>query len=390
VTERLYYTHPYLCDFTAQVIDSAGNKIYLDRTAFYPASGGQPSDTGTLGASRVLEVIDEDHRIAHVLEGDAPSGTVAGRIDWDRRFDHMQQHSGQHLLSAVLHELFNVPTVSFHLGSDYLTIDVEASSLDSRQVEQAQDRANAIVFENRPIQISFEEQTAELGLRKASEREGVLRVISIEGIDRSACGGTHVRSTAEIGPVQIRKLEKMRGNIRIEFLCGWRAIRRARADYACLAEAAKTFSCGLDEVPQMVNATVNRAQEIEKARKKICIEVAQYRGRELYGSTEPRADGFRRLEQRIDLGDDARAIAAAFTAGERAVYLAVSEAPPALLLAVSKDSGLNAGDIVKAAVSAQGGRGGGNAMLAQGSVPSREALDRALSDIQSRAMIAAR
>jgi alanyl-tRNA synthetase len=390
VTERLYYNDPYMRDFSAHVVGSAGNRVYLDCTAFYPASGGQPFDIGTLGASRVVEVIDEDDRIAHVIEGEPPSGAVAGRIDWDRRFDHMQQHSGQHLLSAVLHELFNVPTVSFHLGSDSSTIDVESPPFEERQLEQAQDRANAIVFENRPIQISFEEQSAELGLRKASEREGVLRVISIEGIDRSACGGTHVRSTAEIGSVQIRKLEKIRGDLRIEFLCGWRAIRRARADYVALAEASKMFSSRLDEVPQMVSAALSRAQDLEKARKKTSIELAQYRGRELYGSTAPDAEGFRRLEQRIELGDDARALAAAFIAGEKAVYLAVSENPPAFLLAASKDSGLNAGDIVKAAVSAQGGRGGGNAMLAQGSVPSREALDRALSEIQSRAMRAAR
>jgi alanyl-tRNA synthetase len=390
VTERLYYTDPYVRDFNAQVIDSAGNRVYLDRTAFYPASGGQPFDTGTLGASRVVEVIDEEDRIAHLIEGDPPSGRITGCIDWDRRFDHMQQHSGQHLLSAVLHELFNVPTVSFHLGPDYSTIDVESPSIDERQLEQAQDRANAIVFENRPIQITFEQQSVELGLRKASEREGVLRIISIEGIDRSACGGTHVRSTCDIGPVQIRKLERIRGNLRIEFLCGWRAIRRARADYAALAEAAKMFSSRLDEVPQMVNVALNKAQELEKARKKISIELAQFRGRELYGTATPSADGFRRVEQRIELGDDARAIAAAFTGGEKAVYLAVSDNPPALLLAASKDSGLNAGEIVKAAVTAQGGRGGGNAVMAQGSVPSREALDRALAEIQSRAMIAAR
>jgi alanyl-tRNA synthetase len=390
VTERLYYTDPYMRDFSALVVDSAGNRVYLDRTAFYPASGGQPFDTGTLGASRVVEVIDEEDRIAHVIGGDPPSGRITGCIDWDRRFDHMQQHSGQHLLSAVLHELFNVPTVSFHLGPDYSTIDVESPSLDERQLEQAQDRANAIVFENRPIQITFEQQSAELGLRKASEREGLLRIVSIEGIDRSACGGTHVRSTSEIGPVQIRRLEKIRGNLRIEFLCGWRAIRRARADYAVLAEAAKMFSCRLDEVPQLVNTALNKAQELEKARKKISIELAQYRGRELYGTATPGADGFRRVEQCIELGDDARAIAAAFTAGEKAVYLAVSDNSPALLLAASKDSGLNAGEIVKTAVTAQGGRGGGNAVLAQGSVPSREALDRVLAEIQSRAMRAGR
>jgi alanyl-tRNA synthetase len=384
VTERLYYTDPYLRDFDARVIDLAGERIYLDRTAFYPSSGGQPFDIGTIGGARVVEVIDEEDRIAHVVEGDPPSGRVTGRIDWDRRFDHMQQHSGQHLLSGVLHDLFDIPTVSFHMGAESSTIDVVAASLDDGRLEQAEDRANAIVLENRPIHISFEEQSADLGLRKASEREGVLRIISIDRLDRSACGGTHVRTTGEIGPVQIRKLEKIRGNIRVEFLCGWRAIHRSRADYLALAEAAKMFSSRLEEVPQMVNAALGKAQEIEKLRKKLSIELAQYHGRELYAETAAGGDSYRRVEQRAELGDDTRTLAAAFTAGTKAVYLAVSENPPAFLLAISKDSGLNAGEIVKSAVSVRGGRGGGNPTLAQGSVPSRDALDAALDEVRSR------
>lgn len=390
MTDRLYYTDPYLRRFEAQVVDTAGNKIYLDRTAFYPSSGGQPFDTGSIGGRRVVEVVEEDDRIAHVIDGDAPAGAITGEINWDRRFDHMQQHSGQHLLSAVLHDLFDIPTLSFHLGEESSTIDVGAPSLDETQLEKAQDRANAIVFENRPIRISFEQQSAELGLRKASEREGLLRIISIENADRSACGGTHVRSTGEIGPVQIRKLEKIRGNVRIEFLCGWRAIRRSRSEYRALAEAARLFSSRLDEVPEMVKAQIERAQEFEKSRKKLVIELAQYRGKDLYATTAPDSAGYRRVEQRLPLGDDARTIALAFTAGDKSVYLGVSENPPAFLLAASKDAGINAGEIVKAAVTVHGGRGGGSATLGQGSVPSRDRLDPALAEIQSRAMRADR
>lgn len=390
MTGRLYYTDPYLRRFEARVVETAGSRVYLDRTAFYPASGGQPHDTGTLGDARVVEVVDEDDRIAHVIEGEAPSGAVAGEIDWERRFDHMQQHSGQHLLSAVLHDLFGLPTLSFHLGEESSTIDVGAASLNQAQLEQAQDRAAGIVFENRPIAISFEEQSADLALRKASEREGLLRIVSIQNVDRSACGGTHVRSTGEIGPVQIRKLEKIRGNVRIEFLCGWRAIRRSRAEYRALAETAKLFSSRLDEVPEMVKAQLEKAQEFEKSRKKLAIELAQYRGRELYAATAPDIAGYRRVEQRVPLGDDARTLALIFTAGEKAVYLGVSQDPPAFLLAASKDAGIDAGEIVKAAVTALGGRGGGSATLGQGSVPSRDRLDAALAEIQSRAMSAAR
>jgi alanyl-tRNA synthetase len=382
VTDRLYYTDPYLRRFEAQVVDTAGNRIYLDRTAFYPSSGGQPFDSGTVGGCSVLEVVDEEDRIAHIMDGEVPSGVVTCEIDWERRFDHMQQHSGQHLLSAVLHDSYDIPTLSFHLGEESATIDIQASALDEIRLDEAQDRANAIVFENRAITISFEQQSADLALRKASDREGLLRIVSIGNIDRSACGGTHVRSTGEIGPVQIRKLEKIRGNVRIEFLCGWRAIRRSRSEYRALAESAKLFSSRLDEVPTMVKAQIEKAQEFEKSHKKLAIELAQYRGKELYAATAPDAGGYRRVEQRLPLGDDARTIALAFTAGERAVYLGVSEDPPAFLLAASKDAGIHAGEIVKAAVTKHGGRGGGSVMLAQGSVPARELLDPALAEIQ--------
>ena len=382
MTDRLYYTDPYLRRFEAQVVDTAGNRIYLDRTAFYPASGGQPFDTGIIGGRLVLEVLDEEDRIAHVMDGEVPSGAIPCEIDWERRFDHMQQHSGQHLLSAVLHDSYSIPTLSFHIGEESSTIDVQAPSLEETLLDEAQDRANAIVFENRPIGISFERQSSDLSLRKASEREGLLRIVTIENIDRSACGGTHVRNTGEIGPVQIRKLEKIRGNVRIEFLCGWRAIRRSRSEYRALAEAARLFSSRPDEVPMMVKGQLDKAQEFEKSRKKLAIELAQYRGKELYAATAPDAGGYRRIEQRLPLGDDARTLALAFTAGEKAVYLGISENPPAFLLATSKDAGIHAGEIVKAAVTKHGGRGGGNATLGQGSVPSRDLLDPALAEIQ--------
>src|SRR5207244_1911109 len=183
-----------------------------------------------LGGVAVREVIDEDDRIAHLLESPLQAGEVEGRIDWNRRWDHMQQHTGQHLLSAVLIELFQIPTVSFHMGAAVSTIEVTAAALDPKKLEQAEERCAEICAEARPVLISFEDSTAELGLRKASARSGTLRIVTIDSLDRSACGGTHVRNTAEVDPILLRKLEKIRGNVRIEFVCGLRAVRQARSD----------------------------------------------------------------------------------------------------------------------------------------------------------------
>jgi alanyl-tRNA synthetase len=379
MTERLYYHDSYLSRFSARVVhrSSDGLRVYLDRTAFYPDSGGQPHDTGSLGNARVLEVVDEDDRIAHITDIPVEGLEAACCVDWPRRFDHMQQHSGQHLLSAVLVELFNIPTVGFHLGADVSAIDVAAPSLTAGQILAAEARTNEIVFENRPLSVSFHESGQELGLRKASEREGTLRIVSIGDYDRSACGGTHVRATGEIGPVFLRKLDKAHGNARIEFVCGGRAVRRARADFDALSRTAKVVSAALDETPVVVAAQFEAAQAAEKTRRRMASDLARYRGAELYQSTQADECGLRRYVHRAAKGaidEELRATAQSFTANPRAVFLAAVEEPPAFLYAVSQDSGIHAGNAVKAALAAVGGRGGGTALLAQGGAPSREAL----------------
>jgi alanyl-tRNA synthetase len=391
MTERLYYHDPYLTSFTAQIADVSedGHRVYLDRTAFYPSSGGQPYDTGTLNGVPVLDVVDEENRVAHVLQSALPVRAVEGCIDWTRRLDHMQQHTGQHLLSAVLEELYSIPTISFHLGQESSTIDVSVPQVTAEQIVEAERRANEIVMENRAIVVTFEDAAVVQGLRKASDRSGTLRIVSIEGIDRSACGGTHVRSTASIGPIAIRKLDKIRGNVRIEFLCGRRALDRARADFEKLNETARQLSASLDDVPQLVAALNTRAQDLDKARRKVAIELAAFQGKHLYAETLAGDNGIRVVVKRQPKGaidDELKSLAQGFTSGDKAVFLAVFEQPPALMLAASKDSGVNAGDLMKKALAAAGGRGGGNAQLAQGSVPSPDALDavlRSLSDLSA-------
>ena len=385
MTERLYYDDCYLHEFQARVVETAddGRRVYLDRTAFYPTSGGQPFDVGTIGGIAVREVVDEEDRIAHVVEAPVAAGDVAARIDWERRFDHMKQHTGQHLLSAVLIELFNIPTLSFHMGAVSSSIEVGAPQIDAARMERAEERCAEIVAEARPVLISYEESTADLGLRKASARSGTLRIVSIERLDRSACGGTHVRSTAEIGPVLLRKLEKIRGNVRIEFVCGLRAVRRARQDFRTLSEISRLVSVPFDETPALVAAQVEKAKSLEKSSARLAAELAKREGAELYAATTADPAGIRRATERGAIDDAIRARAQAFVAGSKAVFLAVSENPPSVLLAASADSGVHAGDRVKAAVTAAGGRGGGNAGLAQGSVPDAKALAGVVEKLNS-------
>jgi alanyl-tRNA synthetase len=389
VTERLYYTDSYLHEFRARVTGRSddGRRIYLDRTAFYPASGGQPHDTGAIAGVQVVEVEDEGERIAHIMAAalDAnEADEVDCRIDWDRRFDHMQQHSGQHLLSAVFVERFGIATASFHLGQESSTIDLDTAALDPARVLDAERRANEAVCENRPLAVSFGDAAETCDLRKPSERAGTLRIVSIEGLDRSACGGTHVGRTGEIGPILLRKLERIRNTVRVEFLCGGRAVGRARADFDALSRVAQMVSGSLDEAPGLVAAQFEAARNADKLRRKLEADLAQYQGRELYSATAPDEAGVRRVLRRAPSGnlEDLRAIAQSFTAQAKAVFVAVVDEPPAVLLAVSADNNLDAGKLLKAALTQAGGRGGGNPRMAQGSLPSRDALEQVLSHIR--------
>jgi alanyl-tRNA synthetase len=373
MTERLYYHDSYLREFEARVIDTGGDgrRVYLDRTAFYPTSGGQPFDMGSLDGAAVVEVIDEGERIAHVTDRPVAPGAVVGRIDWARRYDHMQQHSGQHLLSAAFIEAYGMDTVSFHLGQEVSTIDLAVASIDPEQLRGAELRANELVCENRPIAVTYHDSQEDLGLRKESDREGTLRVVSIERLDRIACGGTHLRSTGEIGPIVLRRLEKVRNTIRVEFLCGLRAVRRSRADYDSLTKA--------------LAAQQEAVREGERSARRLAAELAGYQGKELYAATAPDDAGIRRVTRRLPAGsfDDLRPLAQSFTAGSKALFAGVIEDPPSVLVAVSADAGVDAGKVLKQALTAAGGRGGGSARMAQGSVPDSQALEGVLAAFRS-------
>lgn len=382
MTDRLYYTDAYLARFEARVVDRAdeGRRIYLDRTAFYPTSGGQPHDLGTLGGIAVVDVVDEDDRVAHLLEAPLEGTDVEGAVAWGRRRDHMQQHTGQHLLSAIAADRYGWETLSVHFGPDSSTLDLGAESIAPETLRAFERLANVAVTENHPVTVGFEEAREAKGLRKPSDRDGELRIVTIAGLDRSACGGTHVRATGEIGAILLRRAERVRKSTRVEFLCGDRAIARARGDYDVLSALAQGMSCSIDELAALVPAQQEQLRALEGERRRLEEEVSVARARDAYALLTPDAAGIRRLVERRPSGkaDAARAFALAFCALPKATFAVAVEAPPAILYAASDDSGIDAGRALKGALGAVGGRGGGSPRLAQGTVPDATALDAVL------------
>jgi alanyl-tRNA synthetase len=390
MTNRLYYTDAYRTTFSASVVDRTddGLRIYLDETAFYPTSGGQPHDLGLLGSVTVIDVVDEEDRIAHVLSSplDSTRLRLDGLIDWNRRFDHMQQHTGQHLLSAVFDDLFGAKTLSVHFGPEYSTLDVDAESISQSQLVAAEERANALVAEGRPVSVTFEDAAAATGLRKASDRGGMLRIVSIADVDRSACGGTHVRSTSEIGPILLRSVEKVRKSTRIEFVCGVRAIRRARRDFESLTSIGASLSASLDDAAALVAGQSERLKESDNARKRLEKDLAGFRMRERYDAAKPDANGVRTIVIRDATSiDELRAMAQASFSLAKVVVVGALTNPPSVLLASSEDSGVDAGKTLKERLATAGGRGGGSPRLAQGSVPDVAAIESVVASLVGRA-----
>jgi len=383
VTQRLYYVDSDLCDFEASVVDRAddGRRIYLDRSAFYPTSGGQPHDTGTIEGIEVADVVDEGERIAHLLTQPLSSGMVRGQINWPRRFDYMQQHTGQHLLSAILADLLRHTTVSVHLGEQSSTVDLDAPPLTPEQVARVETRANEVVTENRTVKVSFEEAGSAVGLRKPSSRSGTIRIITIEGVDRSACGGTHVKASGEIGPIMLRKIERARKGCRVEFVCGLRAVRRARSDIEVLGQVAGELSCAVEELPHVISLQRTELKEAAGTRRALETELSVCQAKQLYAAAIPDSTGLRRAVVRRSSGtiEELRGLAQAFATLPQAVFIGAVKSPASILLSAAADSGINAGGVLKGVLSIAGGRGGGSAALAQGILPGPEHLEQVIA-----------
>ena len=385
MTERLYYADSYLRDFNARIVELAegGRRVYLDRTAFYPTSGGQPHDTGRLNGVELTDVVDEGERVAHLLAGAVTGTEAVAQVDWPRRFDYMQQHTGQHLLSSVLSDLFGFPTVGVHFGEQSSTIDLDGPGLTPDQIRQAEDRCNEIVVENRAVEVSYEDAQGVLALRRPSQRTGTLRVVSIRNLDRSACGGTHVRATGEIGAILLGKIERVRKGARVEFLCGARSVRRAQGEHELISRLAAEFSASPFELPALVQGLRGEIKEANAARRDLDSKLDTYRARELYLGAQPDTTGLRRVVLREEKGslETLRGVAQAFTAMPKVIFVGAATTPPGLVFATSPDSGVDAAAVLRGLLTSVGGRGGGSARLAQGTVPSREQLEQVLTSM---------
>lgn len=388
MTDRLYYHDTFLRAFDATIVERAddGRRLYLDRSAFYPTSGGQPNDLGTLGGIAVTDVVDEGERVAHVLAAPYVGGdAVHGVIDWARRWDYVQQHTGQHLLSGVVEELYRWSTVSVHFGDAISTLELETSAISPKQLRRIEARANELVTANRAVSVTFEDAAAVAPrLRKAPDRAGTLRIVTIADLDVSACGGTHVRATGEIGAILLRRAEKVRNNTRIEFLCGDRAIRRARADYDALSDIAARLSAGVDEVGPLVLAQAEEVKVLTSAQKKLGDEVAGHRARAQWDATPAGVEGVRRLRGGEGMSpDELRAFAFACSSLPATIFAGCVRASRTIALAVSADLDANAGNVLKEALQAVGGRGGGSARTAQGTVSGDAQVDAMLQSLLS-------
>ena len=427
MTERLYYHDSFLYDFDAEVhevLDSPRPAVILDRSAFYPTSGGQAFDTGTITAAagdnsasaklsndelandkvasfqlRITEVADaDDGRVVHYFEAERdfdpaalkPGTRVRGQIDPTRRRDHMQQHSGQHVLSAAFVRLYNMPTVSFHMADDYCSIDLDTPNLTKSQIESAERLANEIILENRPVDIRFvtREEAGKLGLRKlpAADRDE-LRIIDIRDWDLSACGGTHVAHTGQIASILLRKTERVRQGWRVEFVAGQRAVATARRDFTTLTETAALFSAHIYDVPQQARKALDEIRSLRKQREQAQEELAAAQAAALLAET-PEANGRRLVVRTLADRDLAfvKLLAQKLTrlSTDAVALLATTSPQPALVFAQSAGQPFDMGALLKEAMAKLGGRGGGSKDMAQGGIPSADGVEAALKIVAEK------
>jgi alanyl-tRNA synthetase len=378
VTERLYDQDAYLTEFDATIVARetwAGRAaVELDRTAFYPEGGGQPADQGTLDGHAVVDVQLVEGRILHLLangqRADDLPGRVHGVIAWPRRWDHMQQHSGQHILSQAFIAAVGAETVAFHLGTDAATIDLDRVGLDEGVLRQVEEIANDVVMANRPVSARFVTlaELAALPLRRPPTVTERIRIVEVAGFDWSACGGTHVRATGEVGPIKIIKTERRGAETRVTFLCGRRALADYGRKHALLQRVVNRFTCAEDELEAAVERLDEEARRARKELRAVEEELVRYQAAALWAEAPLQGDV--RVVARIfaeHTPERMRALARALCERPRTVVLlGWGGASPQWVFARSQDLAVDMGAILRVALQATGGRGGGRGEWAQG------------------------
>ncbi len=391
-TERLYYNDSHLIEFEALVTEktdrvSGWTAVKLDRTAFYPTGGGQPSDTGTINGEFVRECIDdEDEGVLHVIQGNGPKvgDTIQGRVDWPRRLDHMQQHTGQHILSQAFVTLFNAPTRSFRVLTDICEIDVEINNPTNELIERAVELANNVIWEDRGITIKTvtAEEAASLPLRKDPARAGELRLIEIDGFDLTPCGGTHAYRTGEVGVIVVRSWERAKGLTRIEFAAGIRALADYRRANKTARGVAALFSGSRDESAKLAARLVEENKELHHRLRRLEEIASRVEASEIWSSTSPNENGVRIVSQIFDNRDaeSLKHLAQALIANPATVALLGSrdKTDARLVFARSADAPGDMNALMRLACAVIDGRGGGKPDLAQGGGKKPDKLSEAL------------
>ncbi len=393
MTDKIYYQDAYRRNFSAVVkskrSDSEGAVVQLDQTCFYPTSGGQPCDRGQLAGIEVLSVEEETGAVLHSLKEDRVEvgQVVEGEIDWSLRFDHMQQHTGQHLLSQAFIKVLEAETVSFHLGRESSTIDLAREELTPEDIYRVEDLTNRVIFESRPIQVHFVDSQEQHGLplRKLSQREGMIRVIEISDFDFSPCGGTHCRSTGEVGLIKIRKWERAKKRARVEFYCGWRALQDYRWKNRAIYRLSRLYSRMDRELVEAAQEHLAREESQRKMISALQDSLLSYEAEELLGSSRTR-NGVQVVCEVLQERDPAAVqdlVRRIIQGGEKRIaLLGLKSDSPFLCFGCSSDLSYNMGEWIREAAPLIDGRGGGNPNQAQakGSRPEglSDALGRAL------------
>lgn len=400
MSEKLYYQDPYKQTFTSTlthsgVEENGTNYVVLAETSFYPTGGGQPCDLGTLNEIEVIDVEEVNGQIRHRLAQPLPvdAGPVTGQIDWRRRFDHMQQHTGQHILSASFDELFGASTVAFHLGSERVTIDIAASELTVEMADLAEALANRIVFENRPIVARFVEQNelASYPLRKAPTVAENIRLVIISDFDCNPCGGTHPGYTGEVGPIKILGWERNKGNTRVEFVCGWRTLQNMSKMQAIVKNVSRQLNSSEADVPEQVSRLLLEKKEMEQTLQATEKKLLDAEARELFANAQ-QINGVNVVEAVFidrpmqELQKLAQAVIA--FSPMTAVLFATGGVKTQLVFARGSDVNMPMNELLKETLQLIDGKGGGNPASAQGGGnsirPAQELVDYAFALLKER------
>ncbi len=395
VTRRLYYDDSLLRSFDASVVavrDREGSpEAALDVTAFYPGGGGQPSDRGALGALTVLDVIEEEGVIWHRLGSPAAVGDrLAASLDWGRRFDHMQQHTGQHILSRAFVEVAAGDTKSFHLGDSVATIDVEHAGPGPDLLAKVEDRANEIVWEDREVKTRWTTvaEALRLPLRKPPDVEGDVRIVEVDTFDWSACGGTHVARSGQVGLIHILGAERYKGGVRVAFVCGGRALRRLREAGTLLRGLALEFTAGESDLPRAVTRLKEDRVALDRRLKPLLKESLDREAADLFSAAPTGAAGpvvaihFADRDP-AELGPLAGGIV---SRGGIALLMASEQGEPGARAHFAAPQGtIPVGALLGALCRRHGGKGGGRPESAQGSFPA-DRVPLALEEARTAAL----